>query len=97
LTRYKLAVRGAEGFATVYDDPLNMMVDQNKPLASWHGRHGHSETLFLDGHADYLLTSTAGPDGRTRNRECTLWFNDTPEGIPAPLKPPYPGIREYIP
>lgn len=97
LTRYKLSVRGAGTFAALYGDPLDTMVDSNIRLPGWHGKVGFSEMLFLDAHADYLLTDTTRPDWQSRNTEWTLWFNEPEAAIPEHFRAPYPGIQEYVP
>jgi hypothetical protein len=95
MTRYKLSVRGAGVFAVVYGDPLDTMVHVHIRHAGWHDQPGFSEILFLDGHADYLLTDTTDSNWQTGNPEWTLWFNEPSSDIPQRFLPPFPGIEEW--
>jgi type II secretory pathway pseudopilin PulG len=98
LVRYKLNVEGAGEFMVVYGDPLDTMIAQQFRYTGWHGDPGYSETLFVDGHAAYLLTDTERRPWYQKP-EWTLWFNVTPTPlyVPAQFLPPYPGIEVYEP
>jgi type II secretory pathway pseudopilin PulG len=98
LVRYKLNVEGAGEFLVAYGDPLDAMLAYLSRHTGWHGDPGFSETLFVDGHAAYLLTDTQHRPWYL-NPEWTLWFA-TPANslyVPAQFLPPYPGIEDYVP
>lgn len=97
LTRYKLTVRGAGTFLALSAQPFWMMEAVAAPLRGEHRQLGFNEILFLDGHADYLLTDVWTPRWEKKNNEWTLWFNEPKKSIPERFLPPFPGIEEYVP
>jgi prepilin-type N-terminal cleavage/methylation domain-containing protein len=98
MTRYKLNIRGADVFVVVYGDPLDAMIALGQRLPGWHRRVGMTEILFLDGHADDVLTDTTRQPWYM-NPGWTLWWNvpRTAPFIPERFLPPYPGIEDYEP
>jgi prepilin-type N-terminal cleavage/methylation domain-containing protein len=98
MVRYKLSVQGAGIFATLYGDPLDTMIALESRYPGWHKRPGYSEVLFLDGHADWLLTDTSRRPWYMQPT-WTLWWNvpASPLFMPAQFLTPYPGIEVYTP
>jgi prepilin-type N-terminal cleavage/methylation domain-containing protein len=96
MTRYKLQIQGAGIFGVAYGDPLDTMIAQSLRNPGWHRKQGYSEMLFLDGHADFLLTDTTKRPWYMQPT-WTLWWNtiNSPLFMPAQFLTPYPGIEDY--
>jgi type II secretory pathway pseudopilin PulG len=92
LTRYKLNVRGSGTFVILFPQHLTATLALRTALRGRHGGIGFNEILFLDGHAEYLLTDPSG-GWRARHAEWTLWFSELDRDVPAQFRPPFPGVE----
>lgn len=97
LLRYKLVVRGSETFVMLSPVRHYIMLRSSTRLTGNHAKSGFNEMLFLDGHADHLLTDVWSNNWRTKSSEWTLWFSEPLSDIPAQFRPPFPGVRDWQP
>jgi hypothetical protein len=64
-------------FIILYEDPFDMAAWSNFPRFGWHKKWNRHSFLFLDGHADNMLTETGdGNSGRGWKSPNYNWYNN---------------------